>query len=68
MYMKDKSLLNTNPHLKDPKKRQQIIETVVVSSSSIEGIHIADEKVLRKIIKTSNTPRQASSSSSKARR
>jgi hypothetical protein len=44
--MSKKSLLETNPFLKDPEKRQKIVETVVTSSSSIEGVHAAAERAL----------------------
>lgn len=66
--MRDKSLLYTNPYLKDPKKRQEIINTVVVSSSSIEGVHAAAEQAIFKIVKISKSLRPASVSSSKVRR
>lgn len=66
--MRDRSLLYTNIYLTDPKKRQEIIETVAVSSSSIEGVHAAAEQAIFKIIKISKSRRPASVSSSKARR
>ena len=50
--MSKKSLLETNPYLKDPAVRMRIIETVTVSSSSIEGIHLAAEKAIKNIAKT----------------
>lgn len=66
--MRRKSLLDTNPHLKDPEKRQEIIKTVAVSSSSIEGVHAAAEQAIFRIFKTSKSRRPASVSSSKVRR
>lgn len=66
--MQNKSLIKTNIYLKDPEKRQEIIETVAVSSSSIEGIHAAAEQAIFKIVKTSKSRRPASVSSAKARR
>lgn len=66
--MRDKSLLYTNPYLKDPEKRKEIIKTVTVSSSSIEGVHAAAEQAIFRIVTTSKTRRPASVSSSKARR
>lgn len=66
--MSKKSLLETNIYLKDPQKRQQIIETVTVSSSSIEGVQTAAEQAIFKLVKTSRSRRPASVSSSKARR
>ena len=49
--MSKKSLLETNPFLKDPKMRMQIIETVTVSSSSIEGVHAAAEQAIKNVTK-----------------
>lgn len=66
-YMSKKSLLETNPYLKDPLKRQEIIKTVVLSSSAIEGVHSAAEEGLKNFIKTSVDLVPASSSSSKPR-
>ena len=63
--MKNKSLLKTNPYLKNPEKRQEIIETFVVSSSAIEGMRSAAEKAF---IKPSDVRHLVSVSSSKARR
>jgi hypothetical protein len=45
--MSKKSLIETNIFLKDPKNRQEIIETVTVSSSSIEGVHDAAEQAIK---------------------
>lgn len=50
--MSKKSLLETNIYLKDPQKRQQIIETVTVSSSSIEGVQAAAEQALKNVAET----------------
>ena len=50
--MRSKSLLFTNPYLKDPEKRQEIIETVTVSSSSIEGVQAAAEQAIRNVART----------------
>jgi hypothetical protein len=50
--MLKKSLIETNPYLKDPKKRQEIIEAVTVSSSSIEGVHAAAEQAMKNVAKT----------------
>ena len=36
-----KTLIETNPHLKDPAKRTQALARNVVSSSAIEGIRVA---------------------------
>ncbi len=50
--MSKKSLLETNPFLKDPKMRMRIVETVTVSSSSIEGVHAAAEQAIKNVAKT----------------
>jgi len=50
--MSKKSLLETNPYLKDPKMRMQIIETVTVSSASVEGVHAAAEQAMKNVAKT----------------
>jgi len=34
-----KSLIQTNPYLKDSKSRQKLLSVVVSSSTAIEGIH-----------------------------
>ena len=48
IFMKNKSLLITNPYLKDPKKRRQIIETFVISSSAIESVRTAAQEAVIK--------------------
>jgi hypothetical protein len=50
--MSKKSLLETNPYLRDPELRMKIIETVTVSSSSIEGVHAAAEQAINNVAKT----------------
>lgn len=47
--MKKKSLMETNPYLKDPKKRKAMFYTTVSSSTAIEGIHIAVKKAIRAV-------------------
>jgi len=37
---KRKSLIETNPYLKDPKKRAELIRMSVLTSSAVEGIYI----------------------------
>lgn len=59
-----KSLLKTNIYLKDLEKRKKIIETVVISSSSIEGVRTAAKKAVSK----TRIFNQASASSLKAHR
>ena len=41
-FMK-KSLLETNPYLKDPAKRKRLIRRSVVSSFAVEGIVLKEE-------------------------
>ena len=43
--MRTKSLKETNPYLKTPKKREKGLWSNVSSSSAIEGIHISKDKV-----------------------
>jgi hypothetical protein len=38
-----KSLLETNPYLKDPEQRKRLLRRSLVSSFAIEGIHLKDE-------------------------
>jgi hypothetical protein len=50
--MSKKTLKETNPFLKDPALRIKIIETVTVSSSSIEGVHAAAEQAIKNVTST----------------
>ena len=52
--MSKKSLLKTNIS-QDPKKRQEIIKTVTVSSSAIEGVHTAAQQAIFKVVKISKS-------------
>ena len=67
--MSKKSLLKTNPFLKDPEMRMQIVETVTVSSSSVEGVHAAAEQAMKNVTKakTAASAAHACVSSGKAR-
>jgi len=38
-----KSLLETNPYLKDPAQRKRLMRRSLVSSFAIEGIYLKDE-------------------------
>jgi len=38
-----KSLLETNPYLKDPAQRKRLLRRSLVSSFAIEGIYLKDE-------------------------
>jgi hypothetical protein len=49
--MKKKSLLETNPYLKDPELRAFLIEQFVASSIAIEGVHIKYPKLTKEIKK-----------------
>jgi hypothetical protein len=49
--MPKKSLLETNPYLKDPKLRAFLIERCVASSTAIEGVHIKYPKLTKEIKK-----------------
>ncbi len=49
--MRKRSLLETNPFLKDPETRKQIVETVTVSSSAIEGVHAAAKQAMKNVAK-----------------
>lgn len=44
--MKKKSLLETNPYLKDPQNREAMITRAVLSSSAIEGVRAAASRAL----------------------
>lgn len=67
--MSKKSLLETNPFLKDTEMRMQIIETVTVSSSSVEGVHAAAKQAIKNVAKTkmATSAAHACVSSGKAR-
>jgi len=39
--MAPKSLIKTNPYLKDPDRRRTLFITTVSSSTAIEGVHAA---------------------------
>ena len=43
--MKEKSLLETNPYLKDPQIREKLIMQSVVSSCGVEGVKVDLSKV-----------------------
>jgi hypothetical protein len=49
--MRKKSLLDTNPYLKDPELRDALIKQFVASSTAIEGVHIKIPKLPRKMKK-----------------
>jgi len=46
--MKENSLLNTNPYLKDPEKAQRLITRSIASSTAIEtreSIEVIEQKI-----------------------
>jgi hypothetical protein len=51
LTMKKKSLLETNPYLKDPELRKFLIERFVASSSAIEGVHVKYPKFTKELKK-----------------
>jgi hypothetical protein len=65
--MSKKSLLETNPFLKNPAMRAKIVETVTVSSSSIEGVQAAAKQAIKNVAnhKTAFSAAQACTSSEK---
>lgn len=53
--MHKKSLLETNPYLKDPKQKWERIFTAVTTSSAVESIHIDSRDVLKEYEKRVGT-------------
>jgi len=51
LIMRKKSLLETNPYLKDSELRKFLIEQCVASSSAIEGVHVKYPKFTKKLKK-----------------
>lgn len=53
--MKKKSLIETNPYLKDPKVYEAMLNVNVISSSAIEGVRLSRTapglKPLKKAVK-----------------
>ena len=49
--MPKKSLIETNPYLKDPELRDALINQFVASSTAIEGVRIKIPKLPRKMKK-----------------
>jgi len=46
--MKKKSLKDTNPYLKDPKKYEASLVANVITSSAVEGIRITPAQLQKK--------------------
>ena len=51
LTMKKKSLLETNPYLKDPELRKFLIEQFVAPSSAIEGVQVTYPKFTKELKK-----------------
>lgn len=49
--MKKKSLKETNPHLKDPKKYEAALIANVITSSAVEGIRVTSSQLQKKSLK-----------------
>jgi len=45
IIMRKDSLINTNPYLRDSKKRQRLLVETVVSSTAIEGVHLNPDEL-----------------------
>jgi hypothetical protein len=43
--MRKDSLINTNPYLKDSKRREALLAKTIVSSTAIEGVHLDWEEL-----------------------
>lgn len=46
--MRKKSLKETNPYLKDPKKYEEALIKNVITSSAVEGIRVTPELLKKK--------------------
>lgn len=60
--MRTKSLKETNPYLKTPLVREKGLWSSVASSSAIEGIHVAREKVTGVPVSSPHTPEESEQS------
>lgn len=60
--MKKKSLLETNPYLKDAQKREAMITRAVLSSSAIEGVRAAASRALATHAKAGRSQKSSKSS------
>jgi hypothetical protein len=38
--MRKDSLINTNPYLRDPRQRHQMLVKAVISSTAVEGVYL----------------------------
>lgn len=48
--MKTKSLIDTNPYLKDPAMRQRLLERSVRTSGGVEGIRPTNNSIAANIV------------------
>ena len=62
--MKKKSLIETNPYLKDPELRKFLIERSVASSTAVEGVHVKYPEFTKELKKKM---REATAAAQKAR-
>jgi len=46
-FVRKKPLIETNPYLKDPAKRQSLFYTTVASSTAIEGVRVAISETIQ---------------------
>ena len=53
--MPKKSLKETNPYLKDPKKYKAALIINVVTSSAVEGIRVTPAQLTKKSLKSQQT-------------
>ena len=60
--MKKIPLIETNPYLKNPAQREKMLVTAVVSSTSIEGVHVVIPKNDNEFspVKTTKIPKKLS--------
>jgi hypothetical protein len=65
--MPKKSLIETNPYLKDPELRDALINQFVASSTAIEGVRIKIPKLPRKMKKKMREIAAAQQSQDKSR-
>jgi len=62
--MAKKTLIETNPYLKDPEKRKAMFYATVASSTAIEGVHAAVKKALKAVEESNKTSNLSGSAAS----
>jgi hypothetical protein len=55
--MNGKPLTETNPYLKDPKKRKTLLLISVSTSTAIEGVHIKPSEIQKSVKIKISTPK-----------